>query len=47
MYANDCNDSLNITIIIDSQERKYHYNLAWDTRLTPEISKYGYRPFTC
>ena len=26
---------------------KYHYTLAWDTLLTPEISKYGHRPFTC
>ena len=42
MYANVCNDSLNITIVMG---RKYHYALAWDTFLTPEISKY--RPFAC
>ena len=38
-----CNDSLNITIATGSKNRKYHYTLAWDTLLTPEISKY--RPF--
>ena len=32
-------------ILQKSWARKYHYSLAWDTLLTPEISKY--RPFTC
>ena len=47
MYAKVCNDSLNITIVLGSQSSKYHYTLAWDTLLTPEISKFAYRHYAC
>ena len=45
MYEKVFNDSLNITIVLGS--RKYYYTLACDTLLTPEISKYAYRPDAC